>query len=234
VFAEVEQGRKLTAVGRLAAGVAHEVNNPLATISIYTQMVLMRNDIPDEVSEKMKIVMEEIKRIQAHMRNLLDLSRLHAPNKTEIRPDLIVKEIADLISFETAARGIDFTIQVCDEPQTIFADGAGIKQVVWNLLRNALDAQEKGGTISVKTYFDHSGDVASTFVIEVADGGPGIPEATLPLVFEPFFTTKEIGKGTGLGLSTVYSIVINHGGTIEVTNLSPHGSLFRVVFPIKR
>lgn len=234
VFAEVEQGRKLTAVGRLAAGVAHEVNNPLATISTYTQMVLRRNDIPADVSENMNVVMGEIKRIQAQLRNLLDLSRLQSPIITEINPNSIVKEIVDLVNFETEARGVNLSITLCDDCHTISADGSGFKQVVWNLLRNALDAQEKGGTISVKTYFNSGEGESSSFVFEVADEGPGISEVNLDNIFEPFFTTKQVGEGTGLGLSIVYNIVKNHGGTIAVRNLSPRGCIFEVAFPITR
>lgn len=234
VFAEVEQGRKLAAVGRLAAGVAHEVNNPLATISTYTQMILRRKDIPDDVSENMKVVMDEINRIQAQLRNLLDLSRLQSPLVTEINPNSIVKEIVDLVRHETSARGVNLSTCLCDDCRTIPADESGFKQVIWNLLRNALDAQEKGGTISVRTYFTSDEGESSAYVVEVADEGPGIPEANLPHIFEPFFTTKQVGEGTGLGLSIVYNIVKNHGGTIDIHNLSPKGCIFEVVFPITR
>lgn len=234
VFAEVEQGRKLTAIGRLAAGVAHEVNNPLATISTYTQMILRRSDIPGDVSDNMKVVMGEITRIQAQLRNLLDLSRLRSPLITEINPNTIVKEIVDLVCYETTARGVNLSTTLCDDCRTIPADGSGFKQVVWNLLRNALDAQEKGGTISVKTYFKSGAGESSAFVMEVADEGPGISEVNLPHIFEPFFTTKEVDEGTGLGLSIVYNIVKNHGGTIDVRNLSPKGCIFEVAFPITR
>jgi signal transduction histidine kinase len=234
IFAEVEQGRKLTAVGRLAAGVAHEVNNPLATISTYTQMILRRNDIPEDVSDKMKVVMEEIKRIQAQLRNLLDLSRLQSPLISDICPNTIIQEIIDLVCYETTARGVALSTTLCDDCRTIPADGSGFKQVIWNLLRNALDAQEKGGTISVKTYFKTGTVESEVFVIEVSDEGPGISEVNLNHIFEPFFTTKEVGEGTGLGLSIVYNIVKNHGGTIEVHNLSPIGCIFEVTFPIAR
>ncbi|MDD2736327.1 MAG: sensor histidine kinase [Desulfuromonadaceae bacterium] len=231
-FAEMEQGRKLTAVGRLAAGVAHEVNNPLATISTYTQMVLRRNDIPEDVSENMKVVMGEIQRIQAQLRNLLDLSRLQSPVITEIDPNSIVKEIVDLVRYEASARGVNLYTTLCDDARTIPADCSGFKQIVWNLLRNALDVQEKGGTISVVTCFMSVEGEASSFVIEVAGEGPGISENNLANIFEPFFTTKEVGEGTGLGLSIVYNIVKNHGGTINVQNRTPKGCMFNVTFPI--
>ncbi|MBI5485572.1 MAG: HAMP domain-containing protein [Deltaproteobacteria bacterium] len=234
VFAEVEQGRKLTAVGRLAAGVAHEVNNPLATISTYTQMVLRRNDIPADVSEKMRVVMGEIKRIQAQLRNLLDLSRLQQPQITEINPNSVIGEIVDLVQYETSARGVNLSVELSGDDRTVPADGSGFKQVIWNLLRNALDIQPSGGTISVRTFFRSGATEPEVFVIEVADEGPGIPEANLPHIFEPFFTTKEVGEGTGLGLSIIYNIIKNHGGNIEVRNLTPKGCLFEVEFPVKR
>ena len=233
-FAEMEQGRKLTAVGRLAAGVAHEVNNPLATISTYTQMVLRRSDIPADVSENMKVVMGEIQRIQAQLRNLLDLSRLQSPVVAEIKPNDIVKEIVDLVRYETAARGVNLFTTLSDDDRTIPADCSGFKQVIWNLLRNALDVQEKGGTISVKTCFKPEEGASSSFVVEVADEGPGISEKNRAHIFEPFFTTKEVGEGTGLGLSIVYNIVKKHGGTIDVRNRTPKGCLFEVTFPITR
>jgi len=234
VFAEVEQGRKLAAVGRLAAGVAHEVNNPLATISTYAQMVLRRNDIPDDVSENMKVVMSEIQRIQAQLRNLLDLSRLQSPVITDIDSNGIVKEIVALARYETTARDVQLSTSLCEDSRTIPADASGFKQVVWNLLRNALDSQGKGGTVSVRCYFTSEPAESASFVIEVADEGPGITEENLAHIFEPFFTTKEVGEGTGLGLSIVYNIIKNHGGTIDVCNLSPQGCLFKVAFPIKR
>lgn len=233
-FAEMEQGRKLTAVGRLAAGVAHEVNNPLATISTYTQMVLRRSDIPEDVSENMKVVMGEIQRIQAQLRNLLDLSRLQSPVIADICPNSIVKEIVDLVRYETTARGVELTVTLCDDSRTIPVDCSGFKQVIWNLLRNALDVQEKGGTISVLTCFRPDEGTSSSFVIEVADEGPGISESNLTHIFEPFFTTKEVGEGTGLGLSIVYNIVKNHGGTIDVRNRTPKGCIFEVSFPVTR
>jgi signal transduction histidine kinase len=233
-FAEMEQGRKLTAVGRLAAGVAHEVNNPLATISTYTQMVLRRNDIPEDVSENMKVVMGEIQRIQAQLRNLLDLSRLQSPVMTNINPNSIIKEIVDLVRYEATARAVTLSTTLCDDFQIIPADSSGFKQVVWNLLRNALDVSEKGGTISVATYVKSDADETPFFVIEVADEGPGISEHNRTHIFEPFFTTKEVGEGTGLGLSIVYNIVMNHGGTIDVTNRPIKGCIFAVTFPMTR
>lgn len=234
VFAEVEQGRKLAAVGRLAAGVAHEVNNPLATISTYVQMVIRQNDLPNDVSDNMKTVMVEIQRIQSQLRNLLDLSRIESPSKADVNPNSIVREIADLVRYETTTRGVNLVLDLCQDGQAIIADSSGVKQVIWNLVRNALDVLNAGGTICVRTFYTAKDEELSIYAIEVQDDGPGIPDSQLPLIFEPFFTTKDVGHGTGLGLSIVYNIVKNHDGTIEVCNLSPKGCLFTVAFPIKR
>ncbi len=233
-FAVVEQGRKLTAIGRLAAGVAHEVNNPLATISTYAQMIIRRNDIPSDVSDHMKTVMEEIQRIQSQLRNLLDLSRIQSPVRSDVNPNAIVQDIAALVRYETTTRGVTLALDLCPDNRTINADSSGLKQVVWNLIRNALDALDKDGTIRVATFYATNDEGLLSYVTEIQDDGPGIPDSNMPHVFEPFFTTKEVGQGTGLGLSIVYNIVRDHNGTIEVRNLTPKGCLFKIVLPVKQ
>ncbi len=232
-IAEVEQGRKLSAVGRLAAGVAHEVNNPLATISTYTQLLLRRSDLPRGVPGDLEKVMGEIQRIQSKLRDLLDLSRLQSPVMTEQDPNLIIREIIDLVSHDAMNRGISLELDLAPS-RTIPVDRSGLKQVVWNLLGNALDAQEQGGRITVRTLFQGDEDPRYPFILEIEDEGPGIPDSVLPQIFEPFFTSKEVGKGTGLGLAIVYNIVRGHDGTVEVMNLEPKGCRFRVTLPGKR
>ncbi len=231
-IAVVEQGRKLTAIGRLAAGVAHEVNNPLATISTYAQMIIRRNDIPVDVSDNMKIVMEEIQRIQSQLLNLLDLSRIQSPVKCQVNLNQIVKDIADLVRYEATTRGVTLELDLCPDSRTVNADRSGLKQVIWNLIRNAFDALDKDGTVRVCTYHTTDDDGQLSCVIETRDDGPGIPDSHLPHIFEPFFTTKEFGQGTGLGLSIVYNIVKDHNGTIEARNLAPTGCLFKIVIPV--
>lgn len=231
--AEVEQERKLSAVGRLAAGVAHEVNNPLATISTYTQLLLRRSDLPEEVPVNLRKVMAEIQRIQAQLRNLLDLSRVQRPIMTELDPNIVVKEVVDLINHEAAARGIEIRLSLGEDCRNICLDRSGLKQIVWNLLGNAMDAQSGGGSIRVRTCDTGAEDIKPLFVLEIEDDGPGIPESVLPHIFEPFFTTKEFGQGTGIGLAVVYGIVKGHDGVITVQNRASGGCLFRVTFPGK-
>jgi signal transduction histidine kinase len=230
VYAEVEHGRKLTAVGRLAAGIAHEVNTPLATISTYTQL-LLRSEPPGEMSGRLGKILKEIDRIQDKMRNLLDLSRLQNPVKTKVDPNVLVADIADLACHEAHGRGIDLRLHLAENSREFSLDQSGFKQVLWNLLSNALAAQGQGGEIRVSTAFFGDGGESDRFVLEVEDEGPGIPENVLPHIFDPFFTTNEVGQGTGLGLAVVNSIVQGHGGKIEVENVSARGCRFRLLFP---
>jgi signal transduction histidine kinase len=233
VSVEIEQGRKHKALVRLAAGVAHEVNNPLATISTYTQMLLLRSDLPDDVSESMEKIMGEIRRIQDKLGDLLDLSRLQGPVKTEVDPNVLVHDVTDMARHEAAVQGIEICVSLDHNPRALFVDRSGFKQVLWNLLGNAIAAQGKGGRIQVRTRTTSGTDCIPEFILEVEDEGPGIPEEVLPQIFEPFFTTKEVGQGTGLGLAVVHSIVQGHKGRIEVRNLSPEGCCFRVILPEK-
>lgn len=228
----VEQGRKLTAVGRLAAGVAHEVNNPLATISTYTQMMMRRSDVTGEVSDNLQKMMTEIERIQSKLRNLLDLSRLQKLVKTRVNPNRLAQDVVDLARHEALAQGVSLCLDLCANPPECRLDQSGFKQVLWNLLNNAIDSQSDGGEVRVQTKFVSAKDGSQNFVLLVEDDGPGICEEILPHIFDPFFTTKEVGKGTGLGLAVVNSIIEGHFGKIEVQNLNPKGCRFRVVLPV--
>lgn len=231
MYVEIEQGRKLKAVGRLASGVAHEVNNPLATISTYTQMLLRRPDLPDEASDSLHRVMTEIERIQEKLRNLLDLSRLQSFVKSRLDPNELVYDVVEMISHEAHAHGVDLQLTLDDNPRECNLDQSGFKQVLWNLLGNAIAAQNEGGVVRVRTRYIDAPDGFSLFILDVEDEGPGIPGEVLPHIFDPFFTTKEVGKGTGLGLAVVNSIVEGHRGKIEVENLDPAGCRFRILIP---
>lgn len=228
---EIEQGRKLTAVGRLAAGVAHEVNNPLATISTYTQTVLGFDGLPKPAADRLKKIMEEITRIQRKLQDLLDLSRVQPPIRTKTDLNLLVKEVVEIAQHEADSRGVVLNLFLDPDGQEFYVDRSGFKQIMWNLLSNAFDALEEGGTVTVSTQFVSVRDGACDFILEIVDDGIGIPESILGQVFEPFITTKEVGKGTGLGLAITYGIVVSHGGAIEVRNQTPSGCKIRIVLP---
>lgn len=227
----VEQGRKLTAVGRLAAGVAHEVNNPLATISTYVQMLHLRNDLPAEVCSDLLKIKAEIARIQQKMRNFLDLSRMQNLVKARVDPNQLVREVVDMAQHEARAKKVELILECDDEMQTLTLDPSGLKQVLWNLLGNAIASQPQGGQVRVATSWAVSAPHHQDFILQVSDQGPGVAENLLPHIFDPFFTTKEFGQGTGLGLAVVSSIVEGHNGKISVENLAPKGCCFRVIFP---
>jgi signal transduction histidine kinase len=231
---EVEQGRKLSAVGRLAAGIAHEVNNPMATISTYTQTILSLDDLPKAVSSRLEKVMREIARIQDMLRNLLDMSRTQPPTKVYVNLDALVSEVAEMAKYEASGRGIEFVMSLDTGIREVEVDISGIKQVLWNLLNNSFDALGTGGVVKVSTYVVTTREGRLNFILEVEDDGPGIPENILSRIFEPFVTTKDVEKGTGLGLAIVYSLVQNHGGQIEVTNIVPRGCSVRVILPGKK
>jgi len=228
----VEQGRKMTAVGRLAAGVAHEVNNPLATISTYTQMLLRRSDLPEDVLRNLRNVMTEIERVQDKVRNFLDLSRLQSLVKTRVNPNLLVQDVVEMARHEASAQGVELDLSLDENPQLCYLDQSGFKQVLWNLIGNAIASQEQGGKVRVQTSFVFNPGVATTLMLVVEDEGSGIPVDVLPHIFDPFFTTKEVGKGTGLGLAVVSSIVEGHCGTIDVENLTQGGCRFLIQFPV--
>jgi signal transduction histidine kinase len=126
---------------------------------------------------------------------------------------------------------VDLQLFLDENPREFNLDQSGIKQVLWNLLGNAIAAQGRGGVVRVRTRYVFARGEVSLFILDVEDEGPGISEEVLPHVFDPFFTTKEVGKGTGLGLAVVNSIVEGHSGKIEVQNLSPRGCRFRVLIP---
>jgi signal transduction histidine kinase len=140
-----------------------------------------------------------------------------------------VDEVVGLVRHDAAARGIEVRVEEDRSLGDFPVDRSGLKQVLWNLLTNARDAQGPGGLIAVRT---RAGVAAGgSLVLEVEDQGPGIPEELLERVFEPFFTTKEVGVGTGLGLALAYAVVRSHGGRIEARNLEGGGCLFRVEIP---
>ncbi|RMG92659.1 MAG: sensor histidine kinase [Candidatus Dadabacteria bacterium] len=225
-YAEVEQERKLSAVGRLAAGVAHEVNNPLATIATYAQLLCRNPELPPDAREDLAVVLEEVRRIRDKVGALLDLARSDASQRVPTDLNRLIEEMVGLIRHEAQSREIRLETDLDPSVPALALDRSGIRQVLWNLLGNALDAQGTGGRVRVATRLD-----TTVVALEVEDEGPGVPDPLLPKIFEPFFTTKEVGQGTGLGLAVSFRLVRNHGGKIEVENRTPVGCVFRVVLP---
>lgn len=238
--AEATRGEKLASVGLLAAGIAHELNNPLT--GVLTFSTLLRRKMPDGSpdAEDMDLVIQETKRCAAIIRRLLDFAREKKPEKKFSDLNQIIEETERLIERPAHLRDIEIRKELDTSLPPVWVDADQIKQVVMNMLVNAQQAIEKKGTINVRTrialepkHADSLAEPVRMVEIAVMDTGCGIPEKNLQRIFDPFFTSKEVGKGTGLGLSVSHGIVRAHGGLIEVESTVGEGTTFRVYLPVK-
>lgn len=225
------QTQRLAAVGQLAAGAAHEINNPLAIIYARTQL-LEQNEGDPKRRKNIGQMKEQIERITRILKNLMEFARPDPPTFQTMHANGVVNKVMDLIRGGLDKTSISLRLELDPDLPSIQGDPRQIEQVLLNLLLNATQAMEKtGGELLVSTSFDSlSGDI----VISVADQGPGIPPEHRDKLFDPFFTTKEEGKGTGLGLSTSYGIVQSHGGSINVQSEPGNGATFSVRLPVQR
>lgn len=220
---------KLAAMGTLSAGVAHEVNNPLASISSLIQMMRSSDDTTEEVSEKLKLISTQIQRISQVTRDMMDFARVRPAAKSSVAINNLLEKSLRLASFDKSFQRLRLKKEMSENSPLIYADGDQLQQVLLNLLLNARDAMCGDGELFIKT--SHS---AKQIEIEIADSGGGIEEKNLQQIFDPFFTTKPAGKGTGLGLAVCYGIVTAHGGTIEAAANQQGGTTFSVILPINK
>ncbi len=222
---------RLADMGRMAAGIAHEINNPLASIASCAEGLERRvrggtSQLADEL-EYLQIIAKEAYRAHEITSRLLDFAHQDGAAKSVFALDEIVHGTRVLLEHRLSSRGVTLATH-CDASLQILGSASEWKQVLLNLIQNAFDASPDGGRIDVRCLAD--GDDA---VLEVEDRGPGIPAADLERVFDPFFTTKAPGKGTGLGLAIVARIVESHSGRIMAENTG-HGALFRIRVPRAR
>jgi two-component system NtrC family sensor kinase len=238
--AEAVRGEKLASVGLLAAGIAHELNNPLTGILTFSH--LLRQKMPDGTpdAEDLDLVIRETKRCAAIIRRLLDFAREKKPEKKFADLNQIIEDTARIIERPANLRDIEITMDLDPDLPPVWVDADLIKQVVMNMLVNAQHAIEEKGSITVRSRRcpvprrpEPGAEPAPMAEILIIDTGCGIPEKNLQRIFDPFFTSKEVGKGTGLGLSVSHGIVKSHGGAIEVESNVGEGSTFRVTLPIK-
>jgi signal transduction histidine kinase len=212
---------RLAAVGRLAAGVAHEVNNPAGVILGRAALLLDDADqLPAESAEDLRVIVRQAERIRDITGALLRLGR---PNRGERAPtDLgaVARSAAGLAVPEANARAV--SVRVEGTAEELVADGAALEQVVYNLVRNAVQASPPDTTVEVRV--EGRG-------LTVADRGAGVDPGALPHLFEPFFTTKPLGEGTGLGLAVAHGIVAEHGGTLTAENRPEGGAVFTLRLP---
>ena len=230
------QANKMIALSKMAAGIAHEVNNPLAAIAEkagWMKDLLAEEDIAaspnfNEFYESVDKIEQHVGRARKIIHNLLGFARRMEPAKEKINIHNLLEETTGFLENEARYVNIRFIKEYGDNVPVITSDLSQIQQVVLNLLNNAIDAIGHDGTITVSTQYLEKTDEIE---IDIADTGPGIPESELSKIFDPFFTTKEVGKGTGLGLSISYSIIEKLGGKIRVQSKVGEGTVFTILLP---
>ena len=228
--ARFNQSEKLAAIGTLAAGVMHEINNPLATIAACAEgLEFSLSDIPPELRDGLKLIQSEVQRCKGIVDSLLDFSRPKATDKTMVDVNDAIERTLFILKHHTRFKKLEVREELDRSlGPVVRANEEQLVQIFMTLLLNAMDAMQEHGTVLLRTRW---GEDAQSVVAEVVDHGEGIRRADLQKIFEPFFTTKAPGRGTGLGLSVCYAIVAEHGGRIEVDSTPGEGSVFRIVLP---
>ena len=226
---QLAHSEKMASLGQLAAGVAHELNNPLTGILLYLNLVLERLDKDSEFREDLEYVLEDAIRCKNTIKDLLAYSRQAAPQKEIFQVNSLVEQGLGLIRDQKLFINIDVVKEMSEEMMLIHADKNQLSQAIINMAINAIDAMDRKGVLTFRTYRDKP---SRKVFIEISDTGCGIPEDHLNKIFDPFFTTKELGKGTGLGLSTSYGIVKENGGEIHVKDTSSRGTTFLLELPL--
>ena len=235
----IAQAEKLAAIGTLAAGVMHEINNPLATIAACAESLQMRLDelrgegatVPPETADYLQIVDQEVHRCKRIIDGLLDFSRPKQATKERLDLNLVIEGTLFLLKHHPRFKKVAVVTELnLDLGAHVQGNKEQLVQVFMALLLNALDATADRGTVTLRTTRVRA--PVDAVVAEVHDSGHGIPRIELSKIFEPFYTTKAPGRGTGLGLSICYGIVAEHGGRIEVDSAPGRGSTFRVMLPV--
>ena len=225
------QSRKMKAVGQLAAGVAHELNNPLSVILGFAQCAAKDAAAAGSLALPLRSIEREALRCRGLVQDLLTFSRASKHDRAPLDFNLVIKGALSLVDAQARVSGVTVRLELCGELPPVSANANQLQQIVVNLASNAFDAMPAGGTLTVRTQLRGDGG-ARRAALSVVDTGHGMPPEVAGRVFEPFFTTKEPGKGTGLGLSLVYEIVHKHGGAVSVDS-RPGRTEFLIELPIE-
>ena len=220
------QAEKLAAIGKLAAGVAHEINNPLTGVLTNASLMLSDTSPDDPSHEDLQTIVNETMRCRKIVKGLLEFARQAKPQAQLLDLNQVVEDVLGLVKNQASFRNIVVETAMAAKLPPVMADRDQLRQVVLNIVLNAAEAMGQGGLLRLSSSFDRT---AKTSRIDVADSGPGIPEAIRARMFEPFFTTKK--TGTGLGLAIVYGIVEEHKGTIQVASAPGKGTTMSVILP---
>ncbi len=225
------QAEKMASLGKLAAGVAHQINNPLGGIILFAGLMLEEYDLEKPAREDLRRILRDAERCKDTVKELLEFAR---QTRHEMRPLDINKAIVRtlfLLENQTLFQNIEIVRQLDEDIPPVRGDNQQLNHLFMNIILNAAQAMQGNGKLTVST---KRGPNDKRAHIAIADTGPGIPTDVMPHIFEPFFTTKEEGEGTGIGLSLVYGIVENHGGTIRAVNREPNGTSFFIELPLSQ
>ncbi len=227
------QAAKLASVGELAASIAHELNNPLATVSLRVEAALGQTPDGDPRRRPLEVVEQEVERMGELVSGLLQFSRRGEGqiSTVDVRDELA--RAVDLVAHLLRRRSVTVAWELAPDTPIVYADRQKLRQVLLNLVTNASDAMPRGGTLTLRTAPAALPDGQPAVAIEVADTGEGIPQENLAKIFEPFFTTKEEGKGTGLGLPICRRVVEEHHGSLHVASEVGIGTTVRIVIPVR-
>jgi two-component system NtrC family sensor kinase len=220
---------KMAAVGQLISGVAHELNNPLTAILGYSQLLTASPDVGPQGIEYSDKLYKQAQRTHRIVQNLLSFARQHKPERVAVHVNQILEETLALRDYDLRMKNIRVHLELAPDLPVTAADPHQLQQVFLNMVNNAVDAILEAA--SDGDLWVHTGLRGDRLVVEFTDNGPGVREPSK--VFDPFYTTKPVGKGTGLGLSICYGIVTEHGGTIRVRNVQPHGAAFTIEMPFQ-
>jgi two-component system, NtrC family, sensor kinase len=223
---QISRSEQLASVGRLAAGVAHEINNPLTGVLVFADLMREKKNMDAEDREDLDVIVRETKRAREIIRGLLDYARETPSVKKHTNINDIVRQTTQLLGKREAFQKVNVVEVLAEDLPPVNGDRNQLQQVLVNLSLNACEAMLDGGSLMIET--SRKGD---QIVIKVTDTGCGIKSEHLEKIFEPFFTTKPVGKGTGLGLSVSCGIVQQHGGRLEVDSVPGKGTTFTITLP---
>ena len=223
------QSEKLAYLGKLAAGIAHEINNPLTTVLAITSFQLKKIAQDDPQFEDLQLIVEETKRCKKIVEELLEFSRQRVPEKSLTDINQVIEESASILAKQPFFHNIEIVKKFEEGLPSVMVDRNQIKQVFMNMMLNAQEAMSERGTLTIETDLDTNRGFVK---IKFSDTGQGIHKDDIPRLFDPFFTTKNKAKGTGLGLSVSYGIIARHAGKIDVQSTPGKGSTFTIKLPV--
>jgi len=228
---QLQQADKMASLGKLSAGVAHQLNNPLGSITLFTKLVLEEYNLEDAAREDLQRILKDAQRCRDTVKELLEFAR---QTRYQIKPHDINSAITRtvfLLDKQTLFHNIQIERRLAENIPMVSGDIQQLNHVFMNIIINAAQAMAGKGRLTIESALHPDGN---RVVLTFSDTGPGIPQEMLSQIFEPFFTTKEEGEGTGLGLSLAYSIVKEHGGTIEARNKPEGGAMFIIELPLSQ